>query len=501
MKTRCLNLSLRFALLWFFVLFGQLLQAQNFQTVYPERTAHFATTLINGEFYDGFLDRCENYDQCLLGIRIDSIDANQPEVHYFPRYSRGGLSTSGEICAGPSWMGNKWIQKDFVEFYFNGEEDTIKIFPLADIGDQWNLFDLPSGYIEGEVTTIEMALVLENMDQVKSIRLQAKDDQGNPMTHPLNDQLILISENYGFVKTFDFYHFPNEPTPKELLGMTNPNLGQSLLPTPEINNLDIGLERHAYRECHNSTDLSYSQYTTKSIVLDSTHLGNTIKYELEQTLLYVYVQPMINQSDTTFSVDTIETTISIETNILDIQPLEWVPDHDPWGPLYMLIGQEEGRWKKIVRGDLDFEFPCMVLTTGQGGYIILQACLGQTDRIDVINGACEERLLYYKKGSETWGTPFDFDALTSTSALLDFKNHFEILPNPFTDRLSLRSKSGRALIRQYELVDLYGRSVLRQNVESSSAIVLDLPNLVSGIYLLKWMDQEGRSFLSKIIKE
>ena len=47
-------------------------------------------------------------------------------------------------------------------------------------------------------------------------------------------------------------------------------------------------------------------------------------------------------------------------------------------------------------------------------------------------------LKYFKKGSETWGTPFDM-SLLSNNEKVELPNEFELLPNPTSDNIQINS--------------------------------------------------------------
>jgi len=441
----------------------------------------------------------------MLAIRIDSIDIDDSSIHYFPRYTRGDEDTQGLVCAGASWMGDKWIQHNLGEYFFNAEEDSIRFQPLANLGESWNCFDLPNGFLEAEVTDVSLELVLENLDLIKTIRLNAKDDQGNPIEHPMNDQTILISENYGFVKTFDFYHFPNDLSPKELIGLTKPDIGQSLLAPNELFNWDIGLERHFYQECSNNFTFSYSRTSRRLIILDSTHIDNTITYVIDRTRYSESGDPMYNQFDTTYVHDTIEVNQLIDLGVLTPQPFEWFPDIEPslFASAYLFIFLENGRWKKVLRADLKHEDgqDCMNAIFDNESEIIFQSCLGQTNTANYSFGGCEEDLVYFQKGTEIWGTPIDFDILNSTETILDFQSDFQVFPNPFTDQFKIHSLSGQDGITKWEVFDLYGKSIIQQEINASPQVSIALPDLPSGMYLLKWADEQKRQFLTKLVKK
>jgi hypothetical protein len=86
-----------------------------------------------------------------------------------------------------------------------------------------------------------------------------------------------------------------------------------------------------------------------------------------------------------------------------------------------------------------------------------------------------ERLIYYKKGTDTWGTPVILSSITTPSV---FFEKIKVFPNPTNQILNIETE-GR--FDRLQLVNLYGQILLKQ--EKASAInVSQLPN---GIYFLQ----------------
>lgn len=70
------------------------------------------------------------------------------------------------------------------------------------------------------------------------------------------------------------------------------------------------------------------------------------------------------------------------------------------------------------------------------------------------------RLLeYYKKGSEEWGTPINFDYLMSVEAKYQKSIATTVYPNPFTDFTILKLNNNLKGEYQLDLIDVYGNIV------------------------------------------
>ena len=85
-----------------------------------------------------------------------------------------------------------------------------------------------------------------------------------------------------------------------------------------------------------------------------------------------------------------------------------------------------------------------------------------------------ERLVYYKKGADTWGTPVILSSITTPSV---FYEKIKVYPNPTNQILNIETE-GR--FDKVQLVNIYGQIALNQK-EKNALNVAHLPN---GIYFL-----------------
>ena len=264
MRTICLILilnviSLRFAI------------GQDYQTVSVNRIAYFES----------------QYVKCL---RIDSIKYQSDSVFYPFRV----IQQLDYGCYSPlvaSWIGPKIIvRENGMNLFFNKVNDTIKINTRAELHDKWIAFILTDSIIiEAMVINHDTMSFLGLIDSVKTVSFQVYDKSMSPLDYEINRMNLQISKNYGFIKTFNFYLFPDimvdyppdQFEELDLTGLSNPKTGVQNLTWFDVNDFRPGDELHILDE--SSTWFgNVSGYTTtnKAVYkyLDRTDYEDSIVY-------------------------------------------------------------------------------------------------------------------------------------------------------------------------------------------------------------------------------
>jgi Secretion system C-terminal sorting domain len=100
-----------------------------------------------------------------------------------------------------------------------------------------------------------------------------------------------------------------------------------------------------------------------------------------------------------------------------------------------------------------------------------------------------EQLIYYKKGSNTWGTPVILSSITTPSVFLE---KIKVFPNPTNQILNIETE-GR--FDRLQLVNVYGQIALIQK-KTSAVDVSDLPN---GLYFLQIFEGNMLRGVEKVI--
>ncbi len=93
----------------------------------------------------------------------------------------------------------------------------------------------------------------------------------------------------------------------------------------------------------------------------------------------------------------------------------------------------------------------------------------------------ESRLIYYKKGTETWGTPIDFSTSLFTPSVLDAK--INLYPNPTNDVLHIETDLTDFHVK---IAHLNGQILLKE----ANKTQVNLSHLPNGIYFLHVFEGE-----------
>jgi len=94
-------------------------------------------------------------------------------------------------------------------------------------------------------------------------------------------------------------------------------------------------------------------------------------------------------------------------------------------------------------------------------------------------------LVYFKKGSEEWGTPH---IIVGTEELDEYLNTITLFPNPAGDRIQL-SVDNNVVIEEMRMFDQMGKMIL---TVSSNYKNIDVSDLNPGLYVVEIITEQGR---------
>jgi len=383
-------------------------------------------------------------------------------------------------------------------YFFNRSGDTVKIFTQSAINQSWKFCPLPANaYIQATVTSIIMDSILGATDNVKIITLQAKDEFGNNINHPLNQKFIKLSQHYGLSRMLDIYWIPGDTNFYTLAGKSNPPSGIQNLTWQEIYNYNVG------DEYHYSGEGTASRWKTISKILTRSEIGNdSVVYTIEQCQqnfsgIYPYYYTTHDTITQGYGY------YPVSGSWISRMPGEFVRSgyryaDDYWFeehsfPGRRLKGYSEGGYFSdfAYHGYLcwiinsGYEMPSTSWTYAEG--------LGVTSRhyklFEPPSGEhMDEYLVYFKKGSETWGTPIASDCSVLLGDGQNIKNvegyRIEVIPNPVIDNAQILLKGLPALDNlTYELYN-YSGAIVRRGNNPGMTFTFDRQGLPSGLYLL-----------------
>jgi len=450
-------------------------------------------------------------------LHVDST-ASDPKglVHYFIKTWESEASADPSNCLSfqaPTWAGPKCLLNDSSAFFFNLNMDSICLKPLKEINDSWVCYTYNNGqYIEATVSKKEWATFLGLNDSLKTISFQLKDINGNNVTSNINTLFIELSKNHGLVTTMNFLAFPYFISPTtytttySLVGLTNPQLGKQLISARNIYTYEVGDEFHY--EAANSNPPHGIGIFNKSIhtILNVSFSNNTdtVTYQVKQ-----YTEKNTINYDTNQETDTYTTDTVTEIHVLN-QPMSYpeqankVNDFNPelWKfSIYNLLDQNHNRLLLSTSTEIPMSLDnanCWHYTLSDPSYYYSFADgLGMVSRTSSVSppGQDYEQLVYFKKGSETWGS-----ALVLSTYSKSDNSSTVLYPNPLKQGDPLFITTNNFQVSQILIYNTTGNKVFAATtVNGSSLSTFDLSALQQGFYSVQLLNKKNESLATKLI--
>jgi hypothetical protein len=468
------------------------LDAQNWQTVRSGRVALFSND-------PGYVQSIR------IHYKAFSVDSTLISMHIIQQYNSNCFSPYGD-----SWIGEKVIiQNDGTNLFFNNSKDTIRFKTKAGVNDSWTSFERKDSIkIIAQIKSADTLTILGMKDSVKTIGFQVFDKNGIVPRHYLNDKTLILSKKYGFIKMMNFRVFPEEPaTPSfeilmvyHLIGLTNPDLGVQNLTRLRVYDFNPGDELHTlyeWSECCNKGDstriktkLKYPERKgAKDSVVYSVAREQSIykTIGLKDSISYVYVNDTIRQvyePDPEFDKLPGEPIITDNT-AFDYTMVNEIPlSKRDYSIMNRIIRNDNMCWFRLA-GEACFAIPTYLKGLG-GPYF---SCTNP----EGAGGGEKSELVYYKKGSTTWGTPLIITGVKN----LEKENQVKVFPNPAADFVTIENRTGKTEKYIISLMDMQGREVFKNETSILNTYKMDLSSLKEGAYLLKL--QNGEKLFSKVI--
>lgn len=435
-----------------------------------------------------FFENKYNYIRC---IRIDSVKYETDSILY--PYTI--IQNIEYDCFSPyiaSWIGEKIIIKGNGEnLFLNNNNDTITLKTKAELNEKWIAFQVQDIIIEAEIIKHDTLHFLGLIDSVKTIGFTAYNEKMNLLDNKINNIQVAISQNYGFVKTANFYAFPNLSLYKEVIeeykivGLSNPEVGIKNLTWFDVHDFNIGDELHILTEDwdgpggYRNTDKVIYKYIDRITYPDSLIFQCARKRELK-----------IKNNDfelSQFYNDTIRTVIE-KNSLFDKLPEEPIISNGEVYSFYM--GKEKSL---LIKSDPVYEIFDQQ-TDSCWRMLLADGCLSMYTYIEGLGGpyhSCTDmsevmgysrNLTYYKKGEITWGTPLE---ITSNTIELKNENQINIYPNPVKDgNIHILLNQETYSEYTFELIDINGKIVKLEKLDSNQSVI-ELSDFKKGIYLYK----------------
>ncbi|MCR6639139.1 MAG: T9SS type A sorting domain-containing protein [Sporocytophaga sp.] len=406
---------------------------------------------------------------------------------------------------GWSWIGkNIILTKDEREIFINRNNDSIIFHKYADVNDTWTFWSSEESYFEATVIKKETETFNIHEDQVTdsvmtvSITLKKAGDN-SPLSHSFNGKEWKISKNYGFVKTYDLLNFPEDINVMLLAGIEELSIGVRNLTLKDIYNFEVGDEFHI-REYENSVNPHEIKIIQKVIDKKNTQNNDSIIYQIAVLKNSKKVESGVEQF-----------TIHADTNILNVPialgdtGINRLPLIAHSGAVYVdytsqFLDEPTSRMSKryiyesLIPSDPSDSCYKLVVDWESVNNRYIEGLGGPYNSGWYGIFSYGRELVYYKKGSVEWGTPYDLvlGVYGNKSGV-----NVSLSPNPASDQIRIASEGIQNTI--YKVYNIEGREMLTGNFLNTEESI-DVNSLKTGIYSIMILKDEGVVYTSRFVK-
>lgn len=462
--------------------------SKGYQSVYSHRKAYYQTET----------GKIETLKIDSIALLIDSV--------FFPSKT---IQLVGNECYTPNgsgWTGKAVFVNHRWNYFFNDDNDTIKIKTDAKLNESWTLFRRPDITIVATVTKWDTATVMSVVDSIKTITLKVYDMSMKPLPHRLDGAIIALSKNYGLTKTLNFHFVPEqkyasvdyETDKLNLVGITHPELGAQNVKWFDVFDFQEGDEFHYVDwESHlmGGGNASERKYIIR--ILKRENFNDSILYTEDVESLLRYKENASVDYVTTYDHSQ-RVNVIYENPEFDYEPGTMVFNEDStaiyvnssfgfngWGYRETYY-KENDCWQKPRI--IDDVCNSHTFAKGRGEVFSGGGCWSDQDY-------SESQQVYYKKGTESWGVPL---VLTDIEDIGD-QQVIDVYPNPVMDEFFVDVK-GISTLCTFELLDAQGR-LIQQTLLNVQNNHLNLHGLDSGMYFYRIMSDNKQIKAGKIIKK
>ncbi|MDP1622586.1 MAG: T9SS type A sorting domain-containing protein [Bacteroidales bacterium] len=382
---------------------------------------------------------------------------------------------------------------NYLFYFFNKDNDTIYINAKAVLNDTWRFVKLTSGtFLEAKVVSIAPDSVMGVLDDMMKIELQAKRNDGTLLTSPWNGTYLKLSKHYGLARTFDMTNVPFDTTHYTIVGKLKPVIGIQEFGWKEVYNYNIGDVLHFSGYTNSFTGGTSTTWKEIQNVFSKTTYGannDSVIYKFDRCRSTI-TNPGNNH---VYMRDTITIKYRFTVMANDSTILRY-PDQFKRQNVYAsqfdryMKAFNNRQTKKVTEDKYRFLNSCFLIPSGNVLlYRNYSEGLGVTEYYrDDQSTQDFHRLVYFKKGSETWGNPVG----TECSPILDVDEYpiagssqVRILPNPFKNQAQIVIDGFKITEDlRFVLYNLVGKEVLRIKINSSISTI-ERKNLPTGLYI------------------
>lgn len=464
------------------------------------------------------------------GVRVDSVKASQIDtVFYFNRILNDtvhynfyfNITAPIQDITQPNIFGNKVISKNDSLIFKNQFNDTIYFTPKASLNISWDFITTDTSRIEATVDSIYSDSINQQLDSIKLFSFQCFDNLNNPINHPLNSKIIVLSKSNGIIKTFNFYETVARNSIYNSYKINYSRIFQNIFfSRGEVYDLNIGDEYHYnFHSTPPNSPPGHNIYNHKVINRVVSSNGDTITLTISEvkeskrsTLDYTTNPPTLVYS-TTYSSRTFDRLI--------LRPNEQLDSIIGFEPIITNVSNSQNPTKFASITSYSFYLPysqhkynnrisispynIAVYDSIFNSWLIAPSTYSKHSLVGVFSftnywnnqgggGGYPEyhSLIYFKKGTETWGTPRIVTGIDEQAAT-EKEQDFTIYPNPASNKVFIKSSFEKL---NYTLNSLDGSLIDQGQLRKNYSIdVFSFPN---GVYFLR-LESENAYKVKKLI--
>jgi hypothetical protein len=463
---------------WILLLLTVELNAQNYEPILVDSNISFFS----------------NQNNKIRGTKIDSsYQINNVNIFEFNKT----WNTEDRSCIkpnGPSWLGYKMAIINNQFLFFNQNNDTIYYHPSSNLGTTWRFYTFEdSSYILAKISSKIVETFLNTSDSMIEYSFTTYDKNNNTITSQLDNQTLKISKNYGSITILEYLTFPVITVKSSLIGTSKNNLGKTYLTLKQTFDFEIGDEFH-YEKFSYTTSPDDNKTNSIHKILDKKYSNNrdTVYYQIKRATYFYYA----NKADKNhLLIDTLNVNYFInEKQYLPEEPILNYASNESTGREIIKNSLNNRRFfnvgsthKHNSNNGCWYELhidPGYNITYGEGlGFFSYDTYQ--------FPGNSNENMVYYKKGVETWGVPFDNLSIEKIE-----KPSISVFPNPIArnEPLVINMMSEAS---QVEIINMLGEIVLNPKVSKNSNQV-DISRLQLGVYFVR-CSYFNNHFIKKIV--
>ncbi len=375
--------------------------------------------------------------------------------------------------------------------FFNSKNDTVYVNTKALLNDSWRFTKITSGvFLEATVISVGQDTVMGVLDEVKKVELQAKRNDGTPQASPWNGKYFIMSKHYGLARTFDMVKVPSDTTPYTIVGKLKPVIGIQEFGWRDVYNFNIGDVLHYSGYLTSYIGNPNSTWKEIQTVINKTSYGagpDSVLYKFDRCRSTV-----LTPGGHTYVRDTL--TVKYKFNVLnnDSTILRY-PDEFKRRNVYAsqfdrtMKAMNNRQTKKI--GEDRYRFLNNCFTLPQGSVTVNRGYSEGLGVTEYFRGDSESqelnKLVYFKKGSETWGNPVGTECspILDAPAVQAAEQKVSIIPNPMRSKSQIVIEGAKPTEdTRFVLYNLVGQEVLQFPVTSATT-TLERNNLPNGMYI------------------